>query len=120
MINSINNIQLQRTLFLLQAAEWYQLASERGHPTAMYNLGVFYAHGWGGLKANVSRARHLFQQAAHLGQVDAQAAVDRDPAYKLNVDTSMMYTEDKGLNIMSALAHFIKHHHQTVGNVAEK
>uniref|UniRef100_A0A1B6DZK5 Death ligand signal enhancer n=1 Tax=Clastoptera arizonana TaxID=38151 RepID=A0A1B6DZK5_9HEMI len=85
------------------AAQWYELASDRGHATAMYNLGVFYAHGWGGLKANVTHARHLFQQAAQLGQVDAQAAIDSDPSYNETIDTSILYKVDKKYNINAAL-----------------
>ncbi|RZF46427.1 hypothetical protein LSTR_LSTR012502 [Laodelphax striatellus] len=59
-----------------QAAHWYQKASDLGHPIAMYNLGVFYAHGWGGLVANSTHARNLFTRAAKLGQAEAQAALD--------------------------------------------
>lgn len=59
-----------------QAAEWYQVASDQGHATAMYNLGVFYVHGWGGLKASSAEAHKLFVKAAKLGQADAQAALD--------------------------------------------
>lgn len=59
-----------------QAAQWYKVASDQGHATAMYNLGVFYAHGWGGLEASSVEARKLFVKAAKLGQADAQAALD--------------------------------------------
>lgn len=59
-----------------QAAEWYQVASDQGHAAAMYNLGVFYVHGWGGLKASSAEAHKLFVKAAKLGQADAQAALD--------------------------------------------
>lgn len=52
------------------------MASDQGHATAMYNLGVFYAHGWGGLEASAAEAHKLFVKAAKLGQADAQAALD--------------------------------------------
>uniref|UniRef100_A0A1B6I4Q3 Uncharacterized protein n=1 Tax=Homalodisca liturata TaxID=320908 RepID=A0A1B6I4Q3_9HEMI len=61
-----------------KAAEWYTIASNQGHATAMYNLGVFYAHGWGGLQANIETAKHLFGKAAKLGQPDAKAALDKE------------------------------------------
>ncbi|XP_075228419.1 uncharacterized protein LOC142328485 [Lycorma delicatula] len=59
-----------------QAAHWYQVASEMGHPAATYNLGVFYAHGWGGLDADSRQAKKLFITAAALGQPEAQAALN--------------------------------------------
>ncbi|XP_039289580.1 uncharacterized protein DDB_G0271670 [Nilaparvata lugens] len=62
-----------------QAAQCYQKASDLGHPTAMYNLGVFYAHGWGGLVADSTHARKLFTRAAMLGQREAQAALNLKP-----------------------------------------
>lgn len=58
-----------------EAAKWYQKAAELGHLTAMYNLGVFYVHGWGGLTPDTEKARQLFQEAARKGQPDAQAAL---------------------------------------------
>ncbi|XP_054282477.1 uncharacterized protein LOC128999815 isoform X1 [Macrosteles quadrilineatus] len=61
-----------------QAAEWYKIAADQGHPTATYNLGVFYAHGWGGLNADIDTARRLFTKAAQLGQPDAIAALERE------------------------------------------
>jgi len=61
-----------------QAADWYKIAAEQGHATAMYNLGVFYAHGWGGLQADINSAKKLFVQAAKLGQPDAVAALEKE------------------------------------------
>lgn len=58
-----------------QAAEWYKKAAELGHAGAMYNLAVFYAHGWGGLEADPIRARQLLVMAAKKGQPDAMAAL---------------------------------------------
>lgn len=59
----------------VQAAKWYQKAVDLGHLTSMYNLGVFYAHGWGGLSPDNKKARQLFIEAAQLGQPDAKAAL---------------------------------------------
>ncbi|BES91862.1 Sel1 repeat [Nesidiocoris tenuis] len=58
-----------------EAAKWYQKAVDLGHLTSMYNLGVFYAHGWGGLSPDNKKARQLFIEAAQLGQPDAKAAL---------------------------------------------
>lgn len=79
----------------MQAAEWYQVASDLGHATAMYNLGVFYAHGWGGLEASSAEARKLFVKAAKLGQADAQAALD------IHQDTSRR--DKKEISVVSAV-----------------
>jgi len=62
-----------------QAAKYYKLASKWGHATAMYNLGVFYVHGWGGVPVDCNRARELFVAAAEMGQVNAQEALAMVP-----------------------------------------
>lgn len=62
-----------------QAVKYYKLASEWGHATAMYNLGVFYVHGWGGVPVDCNRARELFVAAAEMGQVNAQEALAMVP-----------------------------------------
>lgn len=62
-----------------QAAKYYELASSWGHATAMYNLGVFYVHGWGGVPVDCDRARQLFVAAAKLGQSNAQEALSMVP-----------------------------------------
>lgn len=56
---------------LFQAAKLYQKASDLGHATAMFNLGVFHVHGWGGVEMSQRRAKELFRAAADLGQEDA-------------------------------------------------
>lgn len=58
------------------------MAADKGHATAKYNLGVFYAHGWGGLEASNITARKLFEEAAALGQPDAKAALGLDSKTK--------------------------------------
>lgn len=65
---------------LSQAAKYYKLASKWGHATAMYNLGVFYVHGWGGVPVDCNRARELFVAAAEMGQVNAQKALAMIPS----------------------------------------
>lgn len=50
----------------------YKRAAALGHATAMYNLGVFHVHGWGGVDADEGKARKLFTDAASLGQIDAK------------------------------------------------
>lgn len=57
------------------AMECYDAAARLGHPKAMYNLGVFYATGLGGLRKNRKAARRCFQAAAHLGQIEAKLAL---------------------------------------------
>ncbi|XP_053977807.1 uncharacterized protein LOC128875871 [Hylaeus volcanicus] len=64
-----------------KAAKYYNDAAERGHADAIYNLGVFYAQGRGGLSIDVGRARSYFTKAAKLGQSQAQYALDLDKHY---------------------------------------
>ena len=65
---------------MLQAAKYYELASKLGHATAMYNLGVFYVRGWGGVQIDSNKARDLFVAAAKLGQTNAIEALAMVPA----------------------------------------
>ncbi|XP_043278952.1 uncharacterized protein [Venturia canescens] len=62
----------------IQAAKYYKNAADRGHPDAMYNLGVFHAQGRGGMSSNANKARELFIQAANLGQMQAQLALNME------------------------------------------
>lgn len=82
MVNALDQYNLHQILCLLlnyfQAAELYRRASDLGHATAMYNLGVFHVHGWGGLEADGDEARQLFTAAAGLGQRDARRALNLD------------------------------------------
>lgn len=57
------------------AMECYDAASRLGHPKAMYNLGVFYASGLGGLRKNKKLARRCFEAAAQLGVIEAKTAL---------------------------------------------
>lgn len=58
------------------AAKYYRLASDQGHASAMYNLGVFYVHGWGGLAMDCDKAQKFFQKASSLGQQEAKNALE--------------------------------------------
>lgn len=57
------------------AMECYRLAAALGNKKAMYNLGVFYVHGRGGLKRNMDAARACFQAAEKLGSRRAKSAL---------------------------------------------
>lgn len=75
----------------LQAAEYYSDAAAHDHADALYNLGVFYAQGKGGLPLNINIARVYFTKAAKLGQVQARQALDLEkpeiPLKKSNTST---------------------------------
>lgn len=62
-------------IVIFQAAKYYGEAADKGHATAMYNLGVFHAQGRGGLPLDTEMARALFKRAADLGQSDARKAL---------------------------------------------
>lgn len=53
-----------------KAAEYLEMASERGHMDASYNLAVMYSEG-DGVKQNLSKSFDLFDAAANLNHTDA-------------------------------------------------
>lgn len=68
-----NGLGIKKNMEL--AMNCYQAAVDLGHPQAMFNLGVFYAQGLGGLKKSRKAARKLFETAAHLGVIEAKLAL---------------------------------------------
>jgi tetratricopeptide (TPR) repeat protein len=57
------------------ARKLYEIASELGHAKATYNLGVYYANGYGGVDKNFKQAKKCFTQAMELGNADAKKAM---------------------------------------------
>lgn len=55
--------------------ELYKSAAALDHPEALYNLGIFYGQGRGGLKADQETAVRLLRLAAVQGQQDAIKAL---------------------------------------------
>lgn len=53
-----------------KAMKCYRAAAALDHAKAMYNLGVFYAHGWGDLTKNRTAAMECFRAAVALGLVN--------------------------------------------------
>lgn len=45
----------------VKAGQYYASAASLGHAKAMYNLGVFYTHGEGGMQQDWRRAASLFE-----------------------------------------------------------
>lgn len=74
------------------AMECYRASAALGHKKAMYNLGIFYVHGRGGLKKNREAARACFETAAKMGlrqakhalRIPEQPIVKRDTQWKSN------------------------------------
>lgn len=54
------------------AAEWFELAAERGYVKANNNLGVMYLAG-NGVPQNLARAARMFRTAADAGLAEAQS-----------------------------------------------
>jgi TPR repeat protein len=102
----INNI------FLFQKAmKLYEMAAIKGHAKAMYNMGVFYVHGMGGLERNNRMARKYFNQAAELGQEDAikalgMRAVKQETQVKHNITGNFKKSlkNDRAINIKQQIA----------------
>eukprot|EP01118_Nematostelium_gracile_P004449 TRINITY_DN1520_c0_g1_i3.p1 TRINITY_DN1520_c0_g1~~TRINITY_DN1520_c0_g1_i3.p1 ORF type:complete len:372 (+),score=94.38 TRINITY_DN1520_c0_g1_i3:502-1617(+) len=68
------------------------MASERGHPGASYNLGVFYENGKG-VKQSFETARKYYEMTVAAGEVSANIALERvkSGSYKLRKSTSSSY-----------------------------
>ena len=62
---------------VLQAAKCYRAASDQGNASATYNLAVFYAHGYGGLKPDRDKAIQLLESAVALGEPNAKRLLDK-------------------------------------------
>lgn len=74
-------------MIFLQAAKYYNDATDYDHADALYNLGVYHAQGKGGLPIDIDTARTCFTKAAKLGQVQAQRALDLEKANIQSKDT---------------------------------
>lgn len=55
--------------------EFYRSAAALEHPGALYNLGIYYGQGRGGLQCNLDTATRLLRLAAVQGQQDAIQAL---------------------------------------------
>jgi TPR repeat protein len=58
------------------ALTWYRKAADQWSHSALYRLGYLYENGLG-VTASDSEARRWYQKAADLGDVDANAALQR-------------------------------------------
>ena len=59
------------------ALEWYHKAADAGNATALYNIAVYYAYGFGGLKADKAAAVEWYRKAANAGNLDAMNMMGR-------------------------------------------
>lgn len=55
--------------------ELYRMAATQQHPGALYNLGIYYGQGRGGLTRDTATAKRLLRLAAVQGQQDAIKAL---------------------------------------------
>jgi len=76
-----------------QAAYWYRLAAEKGHPEAQFNLGRLYASGKG-VEHDEEQALRWIRAAASLGYAPAQA------------DLGARYASGKGIALDGKRAYF--------------
>lgn len=72
------------------AMECYRAAASLGHKKAMYNLGIFYVHGRGGLKKNMEAARACFEAAEKLGLRTAKSLL-RLPEKPIEQDNEIVW-----------------------------
>ena len=64
-----------------EAAKWFQRAADKNNSSGMYDLARFYEVGRS-VPKDLERARQLYQQAAALGNVEAQRRLQQLPAKK--------------------------------------
>lgn len=65
------------------------MAASMGHPKAIYNLGIFYVRGLGGLTRNRMAAAECFKMASKLGIVEAKQALEmKNVRRKANVNVA--------------------------------
>ena len=55
--------------------KWFEKAAEQNHPGTLYNLEVFYEHGYE-CESSKSKALELFKKAADLGSEEAKSAYE--------------------------------------------
>uniref|UniRef100_A0A182N584 Death ligand signal enhancer n=1 Tax=Anopheles dirus TaxID=7168 RepID=A0A182N584_9DIPT len=82
---------------LRMALECYQLAAELGHPQAIYNVGVFHARGFAGLRPSRTMAKKYFLAAAELGLEEAIAVLG--PKYRRNRKESLVASEESAVSV---------------------
>lgn len=75
---------------LKNAMECYRSAAALGNKKAMYNLGIFYIHGYGGLKKNRDAARACFEAADKKGFKKATKALSL-PEKPIKVDEEVQW-----------------------------
>lgn len=75
---------------LKNAMECYRSAAALGNKTAMYNLGIFYIHGRGGLKKNRDAARACFEAANKMGFQKATKAL-KLPEKPIKIDEEIQW-----------------------------
>lgn len=80
-----------------EAMKYYRAASAMGHKKAMFNLGVFYAEGRGGLKKNRTAALECFVAA---GTSDSKnSMLKKEPSFSKKKSNSISdegYKSDPG------------------------
>lgn len=81
--------------------EMYRSAATLEHPGALYNLGIYYGQGRGGLTRDTATATRLLRLAAVQGQQDAIDAlksldVDNEPLPKNDDKWSYQYNRRFG------------------------
>lgn len=72
------------------AMECYRAAAAAGHKNAMYNLGVFYVHGRGGLVKDMQAARACFEAAKKIGSRRAESIL-RLPEKPVKQDNEIVW-----------------------------
>ena len=67
---------------------YYKRAADKGHANAIFNLGLYYYYGEGGLHKDIGMAETLFLRAAELGHDRAGAAAESAKGERIQQEQS--------------------------------
>ena len=85
---------------LVKAREWYEIASHNGNVQAMFQLGLFYSEGIGGLPKDLEQAYRYFKAASDAGNLVASLNLG---LYYL-VGDAIPRDLDKAINLIESVA----------------
>lgn len=61
----------------VEAKKWFEMAAEKGHAPAFFNLGTLFENGGHGLERDIAKARQYYEIAVRSGFQRAQARLDQ-------------------------------------------
>ncbi|KAI9306811.1 hypothetical protein BJ944DRAFT_262915 [Cunninghamella echinulata] len=79
-----------------QAFQWYEKSAQKGHKTALYSLGLYYAKGLDGIPKDLNKARDCFEKSAQLGFVTSMTSLAS--LYRLMLTSQQQHQQQMNSN----------------------